>query len=238
MNILIPLAGRGSRFNKYNLPKPLINIFGETMISYAVKSLDIEGFYYYITRKYDDYSLNKKLNNLLRDLTPNCRIIEIDYTTEGPASSALLAEDFINNDESLIIANCDRISNWDSKDFLNSVGNSDGVVVTWNNIAPTESYIELDQYGNGIRLAEKQIISDHPLCGIHYWRKGKYFVESARSMISKNIKHNNEFYISETYNQMIESGLKVKIYKLKENQHFSVGSPDDLEKYKQWKSIN
>ena len=112
----------------------------------------------------------------------------------------------------------------------------DGLVVTWNKIATTESFIELDENGYGIRLVEKEIISDQPLNGIHYWKMGKYFVESAEKMILKNIRIKNEFYVSMTYNQMINDGYKIKTYKLKPNQHFSVGDPEDLKKYLQWKN--
>jgi len=236
MNILIPMAGRGSRFNQFDLPKPLIKIGSKPMIWHAVKSLELEGHYIYITRQYDDYILNLDLNCILQEITPNCDIIQINHITEGPACSALLAKEIINNDESLIITNCDRISNWNSQDFLNAANqvDVDGLVVTWNKIATTESFIEIDENGYGKRLAEKQIISDQPLNGIHYWNMGKYFVDSAEKTIKKNIRVNNEFYVSTTFNQMIEDGYKIKTYKLKPNQHFSVGDPEDLKRYKRW----
>lgn len=236
-NIVIPMAGRGSRFSQFNLPKPLILVDGKPMIWHAIMSLGFSGNYIYITRKYDDNTLNVELNQILNDVTPNCRIIEIDYVTEGPASSALLAKEFINNNTPLFITNCDRITHWNPDNFLKFVSetDADGVVTTWNHIAPTESFIELDENGNGIRLVEKEIISDHPLNGMHYWKKGRFFVESAKEMIEKNIRFNNEFYISATYNQMIGSGLKVKIFKMGDNEHFSLGSPEDVKKYLKWK---
>jgi NDP-sugar pyrophosphorylase family protein len=240
LNIVIPMAGRGSRFSQFNLPKPLINIDNKPMIWHAIKSLELKGNYIFITRKYDDYLLNLELNNILNEVAPDCIIIEIDYVTDGPACSALLAKEYINNNNPLFITNCDRISEWDSNEFLNAVGQEDidGLVVTWDNIATTESFIELDKNGYGIRLVEKEIISDHPLNGMHYWKKGKYFVESTEKLIQKNIRTNNEFYISTTYNQMIEDGYKIKTYKLGRNQHFAVGDPADLKKYKEWKNLS
>jgi len=239
LNIVIPLAGRGSRFDQFKLPKPLIDVDGKSVIWYAVSSLGFKGNYIYITRKYDDHSLNINLNNLLNELTPNCKIIEIDYVTDGPASSVLLAKEYINNDIPLFVTNCDRVTHWNSEDFLTFVENndSDGVVITWDNIAPTESFIELDENGCGVRLVEKEIISEHPLNGMHYWEKGKYFIESTEKMIDKNIRINNEFYISMTYNQMIEDDYKIKVYKMNENEHFSLGSPGDINKYKSWKNL-
>lgn len=237
INVLIPMAGRGSRFNQFNKPKPLIEIEGKPMIWYAISSLNFGDNFIYVTRKYDDNTLNTELNQILNDITPNCKIIEIDYVTEGPASSALLAKEFINNNTPLFITNCDRITHWNPDNFLKFVSetDADGVVTTWNHIASTESFIELDENGNGIRLVEKEIISDHPLNGMHYWKKGRFFVESAEEMIEKNIRFNNEFYISATYNQMIGSGLKVKAFRLGDNEHFSLGSPEDVKKYLEWK---
>lgn len=240
MNIVIPMAGRGNRFSGFDLPKPLIKINNISMVEHSIRSLDIEGNYIFITRKYKNGHFNNQLNNILNSTSPNCKIIEIDYLTEGAASSALLSKSFINNDDPLIITNCDRITNWNSEDFLKKCNeyDVDGLVTTWDKISNTESFIEIDEFGYGKRLVEKEIISKYPLNGIHYWKHGRYFVESAEKMIKKNIRINNEYYISMTYNEMINDGYKIKNYKMGKNEHFSVGDPYDLKKYLEWKKLN
>ena len=57
----------------------------------------------------------------MTQIKPNCQFLEIDYVTEGPAKSVLLFRENINNDEELIIANCDQIMEWNSKAFVHNV---------------------------------------------------------------------------------------------------------------------
>ena len=229
MNIVIPMAGLGSRFSDagYTTPKPFIEIEGKPMILEAVNTLGFEGNYIFIIRK-DEY-----IKNRMKEIFPNSQIIEVDYLTDGPASSVMLAKEFINNDEELIVANCDQIMWWDAETVIKQIRvmDYDGVVVTYHETTPKNSYARINRKGYVTKMAEKQVISNVSLNGIHYWKKGKYFVESTESMVEKNIRFNNEFYVSLTYNQMIEKGLKVGIYHIPNEFHNAVGTPDDLNRY-------
>ena len=229
MNIVIPMAGLGSRFSDagYTTPKPFIEIEGKPMILEAVNTLGFKGNYIFIIRK-DEYIKNK-----MKEIFPNSQIIEVDYLTDGPASSVMLAKEFINNDEELIVANCDQIMWWDEETVIKQIRvmDYDGVVVTYHETTPKNSYARINRKGYVTKMAEKQVISNVSLNGIHYWKKGKYFVESTESMVEKNIRFNNEFYVSLTYNQMIEKGFKVGIYHIPNEFHNAVGTPDDLNRY-------
>jgi len=229
MNIVIPMAGLGSRFSDagYTTPKPFIEIEGKPMIFEAVNTLGFEGNYIFIIRK-DEYIKSK-----MKEIFPDSQIIEVDYLTDGPASSVMLAKEFINNDEELIVANCDQIMWWDAETVIKQIRvmDYDGVVVTYHETTPKNSYARINRRGYVTKMAEKQVISNVSLNGIHYWKKGKYFVESTESMVEKNIRFNNEFYVSLTYNQMIEKGLKVGIYHIPNEFHNAVGTPDDLNRY-------
>jgi len=229
MNIVIPMAGLGSRFSDagYTTPKPFIEIEGKPMILEAVNTLGFEGDYIFIIRK-DEY-----IKNRMKEIFPNSQIIEVDYLTDGPASSVMLAKEFINNDEELIVANCDQIMWWDAETVIKQIRvmDYDGVVVTYHETTPKNSYARINRRGYVTKMAEKQVISNVSLNGIHYWKKGKYFVESTESMVEKNIRFNNEFYVSLTYNQMIEKGFKVGIYHIPNEFHNAVGTPDDLNRY-------
>ena len=229
MNIVIPMAGLGSRFSDagYTTPKPFIEIEGKPMILKAVNTLGFEGNYIFIIRK-DEYIKNK-----MKEIFPDSQIIEVDYLTDGPASSVMLAKEFINNDEELIVANCDQIMWWDAETVIKQIRvmDYDGVVVTYHETTPKNSYARINRRGYVTKMAEKQVISNVSLNGIHYWKKGKYFVESTESMVEKNIRFNNEFYVSLTYNQMIEKGFKVGIYHIPNEFHNAVGTPDDLNRY-------
>jgi dTDP-glucose pyrophosphorylase len=233
INIVIPMAGLGNRFKikGYDEIKPMIKIGEKRMIELAINSIGIEGEFIFIVNNHEGQS--NELIKLLNVIVNNPKIIEIDYLTEGPASSVLLAKELINNDNPLIVTNCDQIMEWDSKDFHKTLKetNKDGIVVTYNVLTEKNSYVKLDKNGDAILFAEKQIISEYSLNGIHFWKKGSDFVTSVESMVNKNIRVNNEFYIAPTYNEMIGENKKIGVYHIDQSKHWSVGIPDDLEKY-------
>lgn len=233
MNIIIPMAGEGTRFPKdtYKIPKPLIEIDGIPMIQRAVKSLGLNGTYHFVIRKDSYYD---QVCTLLHSIFNNSKIISVDETTSGPASSCLLFRDYINNEEELVVANCDQIMWWDAELFLTTARyyKYDGLVVTYTTTTPKNSYARIDRNGFVLEIKEKEVISDISLNGIHYWRKGRYFVESAESMVQCNDRApNGEFYVGPTFNHMIKNGLKIGIHHIPNWQHNSVGVPEDLETF-------
>jgi len=236
MNIVIPAAGRGERFmaSGFKEPKPIIDVNGIPMIQAAVESLGLDGKYTFIVYDYEEEEFNGKIKSALRACHVDPTIIKINYTTQGPASSALLAKEIIDTDEPLLITNCDQIMKWDARAFqaeLDRKADRDGLVVTYDSDTPKNSYIKIAEHGWAEELAEKRVISNLSLNGIHYWSKGKLFVESAEAMIKKNIRVNNEFYISETYNELIKLGYNIDNYHIPPDQHCAIGVPEDLERY-------
>jgi NDP-sugar pyrophosphorylase family protein len=231
INIIIPMAGRGSRFSekKILIPKPLININGKPMIQRAIESLDLDGEWKFIIREDEHQSF---ISNTIQNIKPNSKITSIDYVTEGPACTALLFKDDINNDDELIIANCDQIMEWTSNRFLDYVRYYDGAVVTYHANTDKNSYARVNKEGLVQEICEKQVISNISLNGIHYWKKGRYFVESAEAMIKDNCRApNGEFYIGPTYNYMIKKNQSVGIYHIPNQFHHPVGVPDDLDEF-------
>ena len=225
------MAGLGIRFatQGFNLPKPLIDINGEPMISKAIRTLDLDANYLFVIAK---NSFTYRVKEVIQSVKPDAQFIEIDYLTEGPAVTALLFRELINNDDELIIANCDQIMEWNSNTFLVNARLYDGCVVTYHTDTEKNSYARLDKNGFVTEIKEKEVISDASLNGIHYWKHGKYFVESAQEMIAcEDRAPNGEFYIGPTYNYMIPKGYKVGIYHIPNSQHHAVGVPGDLKKY-------
>ena len=90
MNIVVPMAGAGSRFEKagYSFPKPLIEVKGQPMIAKVVENLDLQGTYIFLVQKahYDQYNLE----SLLKMIAPGCKIVQIDGVTEGAACTLSL----------------------------------------------------------------------------------------------------------------------------------------------------
>jgi|APCry1669188910_1035180.scaffolds.fasta_scaffold21258_3 NDP-sugar pyrophosphorylase family protein len=235
INVVIPLAGEGSRFKEvYKLPKPLIPVNKVPMITRAIESLGIIGHYHFVVKD------NEYLSDAVKAIASVCNnpnIITVKETTKGAACSALLLKEFINNDDELVIANCDQIMNWDSYAALSYMRNYDGVVVVFESRDIKHSYVRLEN-GFAKEFAEKNVISNNALTGIHYWKHGKYFVDSATKLIESNNTTNNEFYVSATYNYLVDK-LKIGTYKVSTSEFHPIGTPYDLEKYRYdtWKII-
>lgn len=224
------MAGEGKRFKDagYTLPKPLIDIFGKPMIVRALESLNIEGKYYFIVR---DNEYLKEILFAIESVKPKSDFYLVQNTTAGAAVSALKFQNSINHDEELIIANCDQIMNWNSEDALQALRKYDAGVVTVKSTDPKHSYIKIEN-DLPISFKEKEVISDHALTGIHYWKKAKYFFDSANKMIMLNEKSaNDEFYIAPTYNYLIQEKLHVGSYMINNDNISFVGTPDDLKEY-------
>ncbi len=233
MKILIPMAGEGSRFLKegYKLPKPLVDVKGKPMIQCVVENLCFNAEYIFLVRKehLDKYSY---LQDVLRKITNNkFSIITVESLTEGAACTALLAKDLINTDEDLLIANSDQILEYNYIDFLSIKQNQDydGIVFAFNATDSKWSFVKTDFKGYVIEVAEKKPISDIATCGVYWYKHGREFVKCAESMISKNLRVNNEFYIAPVYNEMIENGKKIVPFFV--HKMHGIGTPEDLNNY-------
>lgn len=228
LNIIIPMAGLGSRFQLagYTFPKPLIDVHGSPMIQRVIESLKIEATYIFIVRKehYDQYNLNY----MLEMICPQCLILTLNYTTEGAACTILQAEHLINNETPLLIANSDQYIEWDSSHFMYTMLNEnlDGGVPTFKNMHPKWSYAKINENNFIERIEEKKVISDHATVGIYYWKRGSDYVKYSKQMIQKDKRVNNEFYVAPVYNEAIENGKKFKIYDVEEM--WGMGTPEDL----------
>lgn len=231
LNVLIPMAGHGSRFKDagYTFPKPLIDVVGQPMIEAVVKSLGIKAKYTYIVQKehYEKYNLYYLLNLI----TPNCNIVQVDGITEGAAVTALLAKEFIDSHQPLVTANSDQILDWNSREFLYTLisKNADGGIATFESTHPKWSYAKADDSGLVSEVAEKKPISNLATVGIYYWKHGHDFVKYAEQMIDKDIRTNNEFYICPVFNEAIADNKK--IYAVNINKMWGIGTPEDLNAY-------
>lgn len=233
MKVIIPAAGKGSRFlEKYTTPKPCITVDNEFMLVKAAKSLGVQAQFIFIIR---ENSLKNHLAEKLYETFPDCKIGVIDFDTDGSAETCLIAEDFIDIDEELIIANCDQIMNWNSEQALKQLRKFDAGLVTIESNDAKHSYAKIDN-NLVVEVQEKNVISDIALTGIHYWKKGSDFVQCARRMISAEIRTNNEFYVGPCYNEFIDMGKKVGYFQIDKKQIHFVGTPEDLEIYESRKA--
>ena len=232
-NMLIPMAGSGTRFAEvgYTLPKPLLDMHGKSMIHRVIENLYDPRLRFIFCVK-DDHIRDFNLATTLCNLAPNCHIITTGLVTQGPVSTCMLAKELVDNNMPLFITNSDQIiEDWDLDTFLSYCNdkNPDGVVGTFDSQSPKNSYIRLNDKGEGLELKEKEVISEHATNGLHYWKHGSMFVNASTQMIQNGDTTNDEYYVAPTYNYMINEGMKITTYKF--NYHYPIGIPTDFDLY-------
>jgi HAD superfamily hydrolase (TIGR01509 family) len=231
MNVLIPMAGAGSRFAAagYTFPKPLIDVNGKPMIQMVVENLNIDANFVFVVQK--EHREKYNLDTLLNLIAPNCKVVEVDGLTEGAACTALLAKEFINSDAPLFFANSDQFVEWDSNEFFYKMNetDADGGIVTFKATHPKWSFAKIDDNGIVTEVAEKNPISDLATVGFYYWKHGSDFVKYAEQMIANNVRVNNEFYVCPVFNQAIDGGKIIRTFDVP--KMWGTGTPEDLKYY-------
>lgn len=230
MNVLIPMAGAGTRFAEagYSFPKPLIEVDGRPMIQLVVENLGLDANYIYICQS--EHRQNFNLDTMMNLISSNNTIIDIDYVTEGAAVTALLAEEYIDNDDPLFFSNSDQFVEWNPVEFMYKMQETqcDGGIVTFKASHPKWSFAKIED-GYVTEVAEKNPISDDATVGFYYWKHGRDFIKYAKQMIAKNIRVNNEFYVCPVFNEAIADGKKIKAFHV--DEMWGLGTPEDLERY-------
>lgn len=231
MNIVIPLAGKSSRFfnEGFSQPKFILPIHnGKSMIEGAVDSLGIKGKLIFVVQS--EHCSKYHIDIFLKEKYPHSIITSLDYYTGGCVESVYVAcKKYIDNDLPLIISNCDQFLEWDSSDFIKKCldEETDGCVLTYFADTTKNSYAKINSLNKCIEFREKVVISNHSLVGVHFWKKGSDFIESAKHMIDNNIRDNGEFYVSVSYNYLIQHGKNIFIHPLKDNEVYNtIGVPD------------
>lgn len=229
LNIVIPMAGRGSRFADagYQLPKPLIDVCGRPMIEVVVRNIRPRREHRFIFICQEEHLKKYGLAEKLERMAPGCKMVTIDHITEGAACTVLLAEEYIDNDDELMIANSDQFVDTDINAYLAAMGEHDGLIMTMPASDPKWSYIRYDGEGFVTLVREKEVISNQATVGIYNYKHGSDFVKYAKRMIAKNIRVNNEFYVAPVYNEMIEAGKKLVFRDVGEKM-YGLGTPEDL----------
>lgn len=235
LNIVIPMAGRGSRFAKegYAMPKPLIDVHGKPMIEVVTNNIRPKCEHKFIYLCLQEHLEKYNLENRLKEMSPNCIVVPVNQVTEGAACTVLLAEKYIDNEDMLMMANSDQYVDIDINEYIQAMDDSDGLIMTMYADDPKWSFIKYDERKYVTMVREKEVISNEATVGIYNFKRGSDFVQYAHQMIDKNIRVNNEFYVAPVYNEMIEDGKKVKFYNVgrEDDGMYGLGIPSDLEKF-------
>lgn len=241
INILVPMAGEGSRFMNagFSLPKPIIDVKGLSVIEWVVNNLNIpDARYIFCVREnhVDKYALDHMFNQIIPH-SCSYEIVKVDRLTEGTAITCLLAQDLINNEDPLVVSLADQyVEDWEEhmlfyRTFRQElfVKNMDGFFPVFNSAHPKWGYVRTKRgfYSDEVvEVREKTPISRMACTGIYAWKNGKDFVHYTKKMIEKNIRVNDEFFISPAYSLAIEDGKRFSVVSV--NKFWGLGDPESL----------
>lgn len=237
LNIVIPMAGRGSRFAQvgYSQPKPLIPVHGMPMIEVVVRNIRPKEPHRFVFVVLEDHLRHLDLARTLERIAPGCAIVPTAGVTEGAACTVLLAREFIANESPLLLANSDQWVKTSLDEYLCRLmaPSVDGLIMTMDAEDPKWSFVRLSDAGWVVEVAEKRVISHHATVGIYGFRRGLDFVRAAERMIQKNLRVNNEFYVAPVYNEMATEGARIGIYSVGSDREgmFGLGTPADLQTF-------
>ena len=237
LNIVIPMAGLGSRFSSagYSLPKFLIPVHQIPMVQLVIRNLRPECKHRFIFICQKTHVVTYDLKNKLKSWTPNSIVVELDGVTEGAACTVLMAKPYINNNDPLMIANSDQYIDCNINRYLLMMAQNqlDGLIMTMWADNPKWSFVKLNNQHLAVNIAEKEVISNEATVGIYNFRMGSDFVTAAELMIANELRVNNEFYVAPVYNQLIKQDRKVGVFNVGRdgNGMHGLGTPDDLNQF-------
>ena len=239
LHIIMPMAGEGSRFTKqgWTTPKPLIELNGIPLFLRAINSVSIDKVsmkYSFIVRQehIDKYQIDKRIMTIL----PNAKIFSVQKTTRGAVETCLMAESVISNDDGILVMDCDL--EFRSTAYINGIRQilekpmedvDGGMLVSFESNLPKYSYAEIDKNYRVIRTAEKEVISNHALCGAYFFSTGKGFLNAAHRLINEQNFSKPEFYVSLLYNYLLQNGETIQLAEMEE--YHSFGTPEELKMY-------
>lgn len=237
LHVIMPMAGEGRRFRDagWTTPKPLIEINGKPLFIRAIESVKVNDAYMkysLIVRKehIDKYKIDKGIHSII----PHAMVYSVDKTTRGAVETCMIAENGIDDDDAIIVMDCDLEFRSESykriiEEALNTKNSTGGALVSFESNLPKYSYALLDERGNVLRTAEKEVISNHALCGAYFFASGKEFKEVAHKLLNEPIMLKPEFYVSLLFNYLLEKGDVVKLAKME--MYRSYGTPEELREY-------
>ena len=239
LHIIMPMAGEGSRFLKegWTTPKPLIELKGVPLFKRAIGSVSIIGApmkYSFIVRKehIDNYHIDEQIKAIL----PNANVFFVEKTTRGAVETCLIAEPAISEDDAITVMDCDL--EFRSKGYIEGISQilrmpaekaNGGMLVSFESTEPRYSYAEVDDDMIVKRTAEKEVISNHALCGAYFFSTAKGFLNAAHRLLNEPVFTKPEYYVSLLYNYLLADGETVRLSTMEE--YYSYGTPEELKRY-------
>jgi UDP-N-acetylglucosamine diphosphorylase / glucose-1-phosphate thymidylyltransferase / UDP-N-acetylgalactosamine diphosphorylase / glucosamine-1-phosphate N-acetyltransferase / galactosamine-1-phosphate N-acetyltransferase len=236
INIVIPMAGAGSRFADagYSKPKPFIDVLGKPMIVHILENLPYEDAQYILIAREEHMEQESEIIKIIEG-EYNAIFHPIGHLTEGAVCTVLHARKYINNKTPMIIANSDQIVDINFSEFVDDCISRklDGSIMTFKDPEKNTkwSFAQIDTHGIVKEVREKVPISDIATVGIYMYSRGIDFIDACIDMIVKNDRVNNEFYVCPVYNYAISNNKKIGVYEIPFVAMNGIGTPEDLNNY-------
>ncbi|WEX74859.1 glycosyltransferase family 2 protein [Sinorhizobium numidicum] len=237
VQLVVPAAGRGSRFAKvgFQHPKPFIDVLGRPMIQHVLDNALPPGGRPTVLLLRDH--LHSQPDAVAELRSRGVGIVPVNRLTEGTACTVLLARQQIDEEGPLLIANSDQVVDMRIGDFIDDCISRglDGSILVFRDRKrdPKWSFAETDAEGLVLRVAEKQPISDLATVGIYFFRRAGDYMKAALDMMVHNDRTNGEFYVCPTYNYAIRNGARIGVYEIDKSSMHGLGTPEDLAEYLQ-----
>lgn len=239
LHIIMPMAGEGLRFvnEGWDIPKPLIKLNDIPLFQRSVKSIstyDIPIKYSFIVRL--EHVIQYNIDKEILSLFPDANIFTVEKTTRGAVETCLIAKSAISDDDAIIILDCDL--EFKSDEYINEIrkilNNPDsnidgGVLLSFNSNNPRYSYAKVNEDKMVLMTAEKEVISNHALCGAYFFSSANNFLSASFSLLSEPNINKPEYYISLLYNYLLKEGKSVKLIEI--DKYYSYGTPEELKQY-------
>lgn len=228
IHFIMPMAGRGARFLKerYDIPKPLLEINGKPFFYWATKSIqkfgNIKSLTFIVLKEHIEHF---QIDQKIQDFFKNANIVALPEVTTGAVITCLSGCENIHDDLPIVINDCDHMfESTELQEFCEGETDEyDGIILTFHSNDAKYSYVTKDMNGNAIRTVEKEVISGDAICGCYYFRNVSLFREISQEYLQACCY--KEFYVSGLYNVMINHGMRVHCMLV--DQHISFGTPEE-----------
>lgn len=240
--IILPMAGRGSRFalKGYDDPKPFLQVDGKAMYLQALDCLPVGSTVHIITLKEHRKWFDK--------FPPpsHIKVHEIDEVTDGQATTCMtvIADMEKQCDDPIMITACDNGAYYDEITHEELVNDPDIDVIVWafDNHPSSKLYphmyawLDVDDAGYIKRVSIKRPFDDienrYAIIGTMYFRKASIFKEGYDFITEHNLRTNGEYYVDNVLEPLINIGYRVKMFCVK--YYLCWGTPEDYRTYNYW----
>ena len=229
--LVMPMAGRGSRFSKMgmDMPKPLIDLGGKPFFWWAVesvrRSVPLREMVFVVLQEHcDRYAIDERICAFYRE----ARIVRIPEVTSGAAETAAIGLKEVATNGPVALNDCDHAFHSDmladmARRF--NEGSADAAVMCFRSDNPAYSYAAVDPDGLVTGTVEKKVVSPYAIAGCYLFAEPAVFLETFEHY--REQCPYDELFVSGIYNLLAEQHRT--LLKADMQQHWSFGTPEEYQ---------